>query len=77
MTYVPRMISLQPHQAEWLQQRQINLSKFVRCSIEIASEQDTHDIKEVVTKLRLVNCKLNELLSAYQMDTARDQGRSL
>lgn len=70
MGYVPRMISLQPEHAKWLQVNDINLSKFVRGAIEIAAETDSRDVTQVVAKLRLVNKKLNELLAAYQMDAA-------
>ena len=71
MPYVPRMISLEPSQSEWLQRNDINLSKFVRGAIQIASEQDSRDISEVVKKLRLVNARLNELLAAYQLDLTK------
>jgi hypothetical protein len=68
MVYVAKMISVQPDQAEWIDKNDVNLSKFVRGAIQIASEQDSRDISEVVRKLRLVNAKLNELLAAYQAD---------
>lgn len=69
MTHVPRMISMDPVQSAWVQENDINLSRFVRRSLEIAMEQDSRDVAEVVAKLRIVNKKLNELLAAYQMDS--------
>ena len=64
------MISLQPEDAEWLQREQINASRMVRSAISVCKEVGARDPAEVVTKLRLVNKKLNELLAAYQMDAA-------
>lgn len=68
MTNIGKMVSMTPEQARWVDKEGINLSKFLRGAIDIAMEQDTRDCKIVVDKLRLVNKKLNELLSAYQMD---------
>jgi len=70
MAHVQRMLSLRPDQAEWLHKNDVNLSIFVRRALEIAIEQDSRDISDIVEKLRLVNRRLNELLAAYQMDAA-------
>jgi len=70
MTTVPRMISLRPEDAQWLQKQDINASRLVRNAIDICKEVDARDPAEVVTKLRLVNKRLQDLVAAYQMDAA-------
>jgi len=74
MSYVPKMISCEPSQAAWLEQRQINLSKFVRDAIGIAAEEDTRDISTVIKKLRAQNRALHDLVAAYSADLASKGG---
>lgn len=70
MSYIPKMVSLNVQDATWIAQNQINLSHFLRDSIEICKEVDARSCKPVVQRLRMVNTRLNDLLAAYQMDTA-------
>jgi len=70
------MISLKPADAAWIDQNDINASKFMRRAIEVAREVDARDCAEVVQKLRGVNEALQKLCHAYQMDLKTKEERA-
>lgn len=66
--YVPKMISLEPSDAKWIAEHQINLSHYVRWCLEISKDTDKRDLREVISRLRIANQKLLEIVSAYETE---------
>ena len=75
MGIMPRMLSLTAEDHLWLKENNVNLSKFTRRSIQACREVGKNDVAEIIYGLRNVNTKLNELISAYEMDANSPKGR--
>lgn len=68
MVNVPRMISLEPRDAEWFAGKGINVSGFVRDAVEVCRDVDERKVSGLVSRLRLINGKMQELMAAYEQD---------
>jgi len=68
MVYVGKMVSLHPQDAEWVEQEKLNLSQFLRGAIEVAREEHSRDLPQVISRMRGAIKSLNGLIAAYAED---------
>ena len=48
--YIPKMISLDPGDAEWIKNNNVNLSHYVRWALEVSRVHDEIDMRKLVER---------------------------